>query len=46
MLTITSAKLLIHDRRSRLKEDILEASECLRNWQNEGLIKWKEEYFE
>jgi hypothetical protein len=46
MLTITSAKLLIHDRRSRLKEDIIEASECLRNWQNEGLIKWKEEHFE
>jgi hypothetical protein len=40
-----SAKLLIHDRRTRLKEDIIEASECLRNWQKEGLIGWKEEHF-
>jgi hypothetical protein len=46
MLTSTSAKLLIHDRRTRLEEDIIEASECLRNWQNEDLIKWKEDHFE
>jgi hypothetical protein len=35
-----SAKLLINDRRTRLKEDIIEASECLRHWQTEGLIQW------
>jgi hypothetical protein len=46
MLTSTSAKLLIHDRITRLKEDIIEASDCLRNWQNKGLIKWKEAHFE
>jgi hypothetical protein len=41
----SSAQLLIHDRRTRLKEDIIEASECLRNWQSECLIAWKEEHF-
>jgi hypothetical protein len=46
MLTITCAKLLIDDRRSRLKEHIIEVSECLRNWQNEGLIKWNAEHLE
>ena len=30
--TFSSAKLLITDRRARLKEDIIEASECLRAW--------------
>jgi hypothetical protein len=38
----SSAKLLINDRRTRLKEDIIEASECLRHWQSEGLVKWDE----
>ena len=28
----SSAKLLITDRRGRLKEDIIEASECSRSW--------------
>ena len=28
----SSAKLLITDRRGRLKEDIIEASECLKSW--------------
>ncbi|KJZ74785.1 hypothetical protein HIM_05902 [Hirsutella minnesotensis 3608] len=28
----SSAKILLSDRRSRLKIDIIEASECLRSW--------------
>jgi hypothetical protein len=28
----SSAKLLLTDRRSRLKMDIIEANECLRSW--------------
>jgi hypothetical protein len=28
----SSAKLLLSDRRARMKEDIIEASECLRYW--------------
>ena len=28
----SSAKLLLLDRRARMKEDIIEASECLRYW--------------
>jgi hypothetical protein len=35
-----SAKLLIKDRRTRLKEDIIEASECLRHRQMENLVQW------
>jgi hypothetical protein len=38
-----SAKLLVNDRRMRLKEDIIEASECVRHWQLEGLVKWNED---
>jgi hypothetical protein len=33
-----SAKLLVNDRRASLKEDMIEASECLKHWQNEGLV--------
>jgi hypothetical protein len=40
-----SAKLLVNDRRALLKEDVIEASECLKHWQNEGLINWNEEDF-
>jgi hypothetical protein len=36
------AKLLANDRRTRLKEDIIKASECLRHRQLEGLVKWNE----
>jgi len=31
-LVFSSAKLLLTDRRSRLKMDIIEANECLRSW--------------
>jgi hypothetical protein len=34
------AKLLINDRMTRLKEDTIEASECLRHWQMDNLIQW------
>lgn len=33
------AGVLLRDRRSRLKDDIVEASELLSNWQNRGLIQ-------
>ena len=33
-----SAKLLITDRCNRLKEDIIEASECYKAWRKCGLI--------
>ena len=32
----SSAKILIDDRRARMKEDIIEASECLRAWLQAG----------
>jgi hAT family C-terminal dimerisation region len=28
----SSSKILLDDRRSRMKEDVIEASECLRAW--------------
>lgn len=37
-----SAKLLITDRRNRLKEDIIEASECYKAWRKCGLIDARE----
>jgi hypothetical protein len=40
-----SAKLLVNDRRTSLKEDMIEASEGLKHWQNEGLVNWNEEDF-
>jgi hypothetical protein len=33
-----SAKLLITDRRNRLKQDIIEASECYNSWRKCGLV--------
>jgi len=35
----SSAKLLLTDRRARMKEEIIEASECLRAWYLAGLIE-------
>src|SRR5262245_51283889 len=35
----SSAKLLISDRRYRLKEDTIEACECIRHWASVGIIK-------
>jgi hypothetical protein len=32
----SSAKILLNDRRARMKEDIIEASECLRAWLQAG----------
>jgi len=34
----SSAKLLISDRRNRLGDDIIQASECLKSWVQQGLI--------
>jgi len=34
----SSAKLLISDRRNRLGDDIMEASECLKSWVEQGII--------
>ncbi|KAH0604073.1 uncharacterized protein H6S33_007104 [Morchella sextelata] len=34
----SSSKLLISDRRNRLGDDIIEASECLKSWAAEGLV--------
>lgn len=33
-----SSKLLLSDRRNRLGDDLIEASECLRSWANDGLV--------
>jgi len=40
----SSTGLLITDRRNRLKEDIIEAVECLKSWQKEGagIVMFKE----
>jgi hypothetical protein len=35
----SSTKKLITPERNRLTEDIIEASECLKNWWDHGLIK-------
>lgn len=35
----SSAKILISDRRNRLKDDIIEASECLNYWYRRGYFK-------
>jgi hAT family C-terminal dimerisation region len=32
----SSTKILISDRRNRLKDDIIEANECIRHWTKEG----------
>jgi hAT family C-terminal dimerisation region len=32
----SSSKILLSDRRARMKEDIVEASECLRAWLQSG----------
>ena len=32
----SSTKILLSDRRARMKEDIIEASECLRAWFRAG----------
>ena len=37
MLT-SRAKLLITDRRNRLRADIIEASECFNSWRRAGLL--------
>jgi hypothetical protein len=34
----SSAKLLICDLRNRLRDDIIEVSECLKSWVKQGLI--------
>jgi hypothetical protein len=36
--SFSSAKLLISDRRNRLGDDIIEASEWLKSWVKQGLI--------
>jgi hAT family C-terminal dimerisation region len=35
----SSTKKLITSERNRLAEDIIEASECLKNWWDRGLIE-------
>lgn len=35
----SSARLLISDARNRLKEDIVEACECLKSWNNAGMYR-------
>jgi hypothetical protein len=35
---LSSAKLLISDRRNSLGDDIIEASECPKSWAEQGLI--------
>ena len=32
----SSTGLMVTDRRNRLKEDIIEAAECMRSWQADG----------
>jgi hypothetical protein len=39
----SSTKKLITPERNRLAEDIIEASECLKNWWDHGLIKQQED---
>ena len=39
----TSTKKLITPERNRLAEEIIEASECLKNWWDRGLIQQLEE---
>jgi len=34
----SSAKLHITDRRNRLGDDIIQASECLKSWVQQGLV--------
>lgn len=36
--SIKSTKLLLSDRRNRLGDDIIEASECLKSWAEESFI--------
>jgi hypothetical protein len=38
----SSTKKLITPERNRLAEDIIEASECLKNWWDHGLIEQQE----
>jgi len=33
-----SSKLLLTDRRNRLGDDIIEASECLKSWLSSGIV--------
>jgi hypothetical protein len=37
----SSAKLLLTDQRASLKEDAIEANECLRQWDKEGFLRWQ-----
>jgi hypothetical protein len=39
----SSTKKLITPERNRLAEEIIEASECLKNWWDRGLIRQLEE---
>jgi len=32
----SSTRLMVTDRRNRLKEDIIEAAECMKSWQADG----------
>jgi hypothetical protein len=36
----SSSKILISDRRNRLKDDIIEASECLNHWYRKGYFEY------
>jgi hypothetical protein len=38
---MNSAKLLLTDQRASLKEDAIEANECLRQWEKAGLLRWE-----
>jgi hypothetical protein len=40
-LNCNSAKLLLTDQRASLKEDAIEANECLRQWEKAGLLRWE-----
>jgi hypothetical protein len=33
--------MLLSDRRARLYDDIIEAVECLRHWESDGLVAFK-----
>jgi hypothetical protein len=35
---MNSCKIMISDRRNRLKADIIEANECYRSWRASGLV--------
>jgi hypothetical protein len=37
----SSAKILISDHRNRLKDDVIEANECLRYWHQKGYFEYK-----